>query len=100
MDTRDYAPRWIARCPRCPIEVDLESLGWTRIGAYSWGKRHRIHCPTCDQKRWMHIVHVDENGNPDQSLGKVLMMVFLLQVVIATMVVGILMAAGVIPALW
>ena len=45
-------------------------------------------------------MHVDENGNPDQSLGKVLMMVFLLQVVIVTMVVGILMAAGVIPALW
>jgi hypothetical protein len=48
----------------------------------------------------MHIVHVDENGNPDQSVGKVLMMVFLLQAVIATIVVGSLMAVGVIPALW
>ena len=43
-------------------------------------------------------MHVDENGNPDQSLGKVLMMVFLLQAVIATIVVGILMALGLIPA--
>ena len=48
----------------------------------------------------MHIVHVDESGNPDQSLGKVLVMVFLLQAVIAAIVVGILMAVGVIPSLW
>jgi hypothetical protein len=48
----------------------------------------------------MRIVHVDADGNPDQSLGKVLMMVFLMQAVIATVVVGILMVAGVIPTLW
>lgn len=100
MATENYVPGWVARCPRCPYEVDLKSLGWTRIGAYSWGKRSPIHCPQCDPKRWMRIVHVDADGNPDQSLGKVLMMVFLMQAVIATVVVGILMVAGVIPTLW
>lgn len=100
MTRKAYAPGWIARCPRCPFEIDLETLGWTRIGAYSWGKRHRIHCPKCDKTRWMRIVHVDENGKPDQSLAKVLMMVLLMQVGIATVVLGILMSAGVIPAPW
>ena len=100
MDTKETYPGWVARCPRCSFEVDLKSLGWTRIGAYSWGKRHPIHCPECNQTRWMRIVHVDENGEPDQSLGKVLLMVFSMQAVIAVIVVGILMAVGVIPALW
>ncbi len=100
MVRKGYAPGWIARCPRCAYQVDLESLGWMRIGAYSWGKRRPIYCPECGRKRWMYIVHVDESGNPNQRLGKVLVMVFLLQAVIAAIVVGILMAVGVIPSLW
>ncbi len=48
----------------------------------------------------MRIVHVDEDGNPDQSLGGALIRVFLLQAVIATIVIGILMAVGIIPIPW
>lgn len=100
MAAKVNAPGWIARCRQCPFEIDLESLGWTRIGAYSWGKRHPIDCPDCGKKRWMRIVHVDEDGNPDQSLGKVLAVIFLMQVIIAAVVIGILMAVGVIPRFW
>jgi hypothetical protein len=100
MNRKAYAPEWIAQCPKCLFEVDLESIGWTRIGAYSWGKRHRMHCPKCDQTRWMRVLHVDENGKPDQGLAKVLMMVLLMQVVIAAIVLGILVAVGVVPAPW
>lgn len=94
------APGWIARCPQCSFEIDLKSLGWARIGAYSWGKRHRAHCPNCNQMRWMHILHVDENGKPDQSLVKVLTMVLLILFIIATIILGILISVGVIQAPW
>ena len=48
----------------------------------------------------MHILHVDENGEPDQSLAKVLTMVLLMQVGIATIVLGILMTVGIVPTPW
>jgi hypothetical protein len=48
----------------------------------------------------MRILHVDENGNPDQSFPKVLMMVMLMQAVITIIVVGILIATGVITVFW
>ena len=77
-------------------------------------KNQDFDCPECGRKRWMHIVHVDQSGNPDQSQEKVLLMVSRMQadiatatvgalmavVVIAAIVVGILMAVGVIPSLW
>ncbi len=88
---RGYAPGWVARCPVCPYEIDLESLGWTRIGAYSWGKRHSVYCPDCKQKRSMRILHVDELGNPDQSFAKVLSMVLLMQAAIWSLLIGILL---------
>lgn len=47
MSVKGFAPGWVACCSKCPYEVDLESLGWVRVGAYSWGKRHAIPCPDC-----------------------------------------------------
>lgn len=82
MSTTGFAPGWVARCPECSYEVDLESLGWVRMNAYSWGKRHRIHCPDCGRSRWMRIIHVDENGEPDQPFGLVLKKVLTLQLLI------------------
>ena len=96
MSVQASAPGWVARCPECPYEVDLESLGWTRINAYSWGKRHTIHCPQCDQNRWMHIVHVDEHGNPDQPLGLVLRKVLAMQLRIWLFVVALLIVLAAI----
>jgi hypothetical protein len=69
---KGFAPGWMARCPKCPFEVDLESLGWIRVKAYSWEKRHAMYCPDCEQTQSMRIVHVDEKRNPDQPLGLVL----------------------------
>lgn len=50
----------------------------------------------------MLVLHVDENGNPDQGLGKVLVMVLLMLAVVATAVVSIVLlilsSVGVIPA--
>lgn len=100
MIRRGYAPGWIARCPRCDYQTDLASLGWVRIGAYSWGKRQRMHCPRCQQARWMKILHLDEQGQPDQSLPKVLLVVLLMQIVIAALVIGLLMVTGIIPIPW
>ena len=82
MSAKGFAPGWVARCSKCPYEVDLESLGWVRVNAYSWGKRHRIHCPDCGRSRWMRIIHVDENGEPDQPFGLVLKKVLTLQLLI------------------
>lgn len=59
-----------------------------------------MQCPNCQAKRWMHILHVDENGDPDQSLPKVLAMVILMQATIAVIVVGLLILVGVIPTPW
>ena len=61
-------PGWMARCLKCDYEVDLESLGWVRKGAYSYGKRSMVFCEGCGKNRLMQIIHVDENGEPDQSL--------------------------------
>lgn len=83
-------PGWVARCQHCDYEIDLESLGWVRRGAYSYGKRSRIYCETCRQHRFMQIVHVDQNGEPDQSLGKVLAVVFGIQAIVWTIVLTIL----------
>ena len=94
------SPGWIARCPRCRFEVDLKSLGWIRKGAVSWGKRRCIHCPDCNQSRSMQTIHVDENGNPDQTLGRVLEMVVVMQAMIATTVLAIQMVFGVVPLPW
>lgn len=69
MSVKGFAPGWVARCPECPYEVDLESLGWVRVNTYSWGKRHIIHCPDCGRPRWMRIIHVDENGQPIRHSG-------------------------------
>ena len=79
MSQTGFAPGWVARCPACPYEVDLASLGWIRIGAYSWGKRTMLPCPDYGRRRCMRVVHVDENGQPDQPLGLVLRKVLALQ---------------------
>lgn len=90
MSVKGCAPGWVARCSKCPYEVDLESLGWIRIGAYSWGKRHSVHCPDCNRTRWMRILHVDENGEPDQPFGLVLRKVLGLQLLIWCGVLSVL----------
>lgn len=82
MSSKGFAPGWVARCPECPYEVDLESLGWVRLNAFSCGKPHSVHCPDCGRTRSMRIVHVDENGHPDQPLGLVLRKMFKLQLLI------------------
>lgn len=79
-------PGWVARCTKCDYEVDLESLGWVRKGAYSYGKRSAVYCPACEKTRFMQIVHVDENGEPDQSFWKVLGIVLGIQAVVWTVV--------------
>ncbi len=94
MPAENTTSRWIARCPRCPYEVNLETLGWIRIGACSWGKRKRIYCPECGQSRWMRIVHVDAGGHPDQSFSKALLMVFLMLAAISAIIIAILVGAG------
>jgi uncharacterized membrane protein len=48
----------------------------------------------------MRVLHVDEDGKPDQGLAKALMMVLLMQVVIAAIVLRILVAVGVLPKTW
>ena len=98
MSAKGFAPGWVARCPKCPYEVDLESLGWVRVGAYSWGKRHTMHCPDCKCSRWMRIIHVDENGEPDQPFGLVLKKVLTLQLVI--LAVLLLIYAFVALVIW
>jgi len=111
MSIKGYAPGWMARCPKCPFEVDLESLAWIRVKAYSWGKRHGMYCPDCEQTRSMRIVHVDEKGNPDQPLGLVLrkvislqlriwMIVLTINALVAMVVLTVLMSLGVVAAPW
>lgn len=75
-------PGWMARCQKCDYEADLESLGWVRKGAYSYGKRSMVYCPTCERNCMMQIIHVDENGEPDQSLKKVLTVVLGIQLIV------------------
>lgn len=87
---RHLYPGWVARCLNCDYEVDLESLGWIRKGAYSYGKRSMVYCPTCHQNRLMQIIHVDERGEPDQSLRKVLAAVMGIQIIVWTVVGGVL----------
>lgn len=79
-------PGWVARCTTCDYEVDLESLGWVRKGAWSYGKRSAVYCETCEKTRFMQIVHVDENGEPDQPWRKVLLIVLGIQAVVWTVV--------------
>ncbi len=88
--------KWVARCPVCPYEIDLESLGWVPVGAYSWGKRRSIMCPDCGCRRFMRIVHVDAKGNPDQPFGLVLRKTLKLQLVIWGVVLSSLFSLGLI----
>ncbi len=90
-------PGWFARCPDCPYEIDLESLGWIRIGAYSYGKRKMMKCPNCEQLRCMHIIHLDENGNPDQTLPVALLIVLGILVIVFAGVFFLLSWIGVVP---
>ncbi len=73
---------WTAKCCGCQQIFDLESLGWIRRGASSWGKRTGIHCPSCGRRRMMTIVHVDRFGRPDQPFSFVLKRVLLIQLVV------------------
>lgn len=89
MEESSIAPGWVARCPKCPYEVTLDKLGWRRQGAYSWGKRRWMPCPVCQVTRAMKIVHVDEQGQPDQTLGLVLRKVIGMQMAILAIVLPI-----------
>lgn len=93
-------PGWYAQCTSCDYESDLESLGWIREGAYSYGKRTRLECPTCGQRRWMRIIHLDENGLPDQSFAKVLSVVLLSQAAIWAVLLLVLYIVMVSTGIW
>ncbi len=73
---------WTARCTACDGLFDLESLGWKRVGAASWGKRMLMNCPTCECGRMMAIVHLDRYGRPDQPFAYVLRRVLGIQVIV------------------
>ena len=75
----DPEGKWIAQCPKCEQDTDLESIGWVRRGAYSYGKRTSIHCPHCRERSSCRIVHVDRNGQPDQPFSYVLSKVLEMQ---------------------
>lgn len=78
----DPEGQWIATCPSCQAVHNLESLGWTRRGAVSYGKRTSIRCPECGTAQMMSIQHVDRYGRPDQPFGFVLRRVLLIQAIV------------------
>jgi len=43
---------WFLICRNCGHERTYAEIGGIRYGAYSRGKRMRLRCPACGERRW------------------------------------------------